>query len=499
MKKRHITPIVAFIVAAICPAASLLAQEQSARFLLTAEAEILAQIPPPPAPGSPADMADTETLYQVQKSRTPELLARAERVSSQDIMSPGALVFGWEFNRQNLPRTAEILEQAYVEHRPAVLASKKQWGRVRPYNRGIGITPCVEIVPKDESYPSGHSAESGLLAILYSEAMPEYKNLFMEDVRETTWGRIIAGVHYPSDTQAGCLLGFTIAREMLKNPHTQNAIKEMRAEILAFLEKHPEAVMISGVRAAGATAAEIAARPATKAIRMHSHNDYRQKRPFYLAYSQHADSIEADIYSTPVPGELRVAHDKEEVPSAPSLDETYIRPLVEVFRQNGGRPWSGSEKQLTLLIDLKTSDTNTLDRLVAKLRMHPDVFDPGVNPRAVRVVLTSSAPLAERFGNYPAFIFFDGSHANYTPEQLARVCMISYNFKKLSRWKGKTPLPDEDRLRLGETIKKVHALGKPVRFWGAPDTETAWKTLLELGADYVNTDKPEACAVWLRK
>ncbi|MDR0902505.1 MAG: phosphatase PAP2 family protein [Opitutaceae bacterium] len=491
MKKRLMAPVFAALFLAI----SLFAEGLPPRFLLTASDDILAQIPPPPADDSLAGMADIETVLQVQKTRTPEQIARAERVSSQEVMSPGVLVFGPEFTGANLPRTAAVLQQAYDEHRPSVLASKEQWSRARPYNRGLGITPCVEIVPKDGSYPSGHTAESALLAALFSEALPEYKARFMENVRETMWGRVIAGVHFPTDTQAGRLIGFVIAREMLKNQGTQDAIKEMRAEILAFLKKQRE--IAAG--AAIATAAEIARRPVTRSVRMHSHNDYRRKLPFYQAYSQQADSIEADVYSTPVPGELRVAHEKTELAAAPTLDEAYIRPLVEVFRQNNGRPWKGSEKQLVLLVDLKTPDSDTLGRLASKLKEYPDVFSRGVNPRAVRVVVTNTARLTGYFGDYPGLLSFDGEHTEYTPEQLKNIHMISYNFRKLSRWKGKTPLPEEDRLRLGKVIGDVHALGKPVRFWGAPDNETAWKLFFELGVDFINTDKPEACAAWLRK
>jgi glycerophosphoryl diester phosphodiesterase len=496
VRKQNITPIIAVILAALFPAAALLAEPP--RFLLTADADILAQIPPPPADDSPAGQADLETLLQVQAWRTPAEIARAERVSSQDIMSPGALVFGPEFNAPNLPRTAAVLRQAYDEHRPAVLASKKQWGRARPYSRGLGITPCVEIVPADESYPSGHSAESALLAALYGKALPEYENIFMENVRETLWGRVIAGVHFPTDTQAGRLLGSVIAREMLKNRRTLGALAEMRAEILSFLEKHPAAATTAGVRSASGAAAKIARRPVTRAARMHSHNDYKQKRPFYLAYSQQADSIEADVYSTPVAGELRVAHDKNELPSAPTLDEAYLRPLVEVFRQNGGRPWKDSEKHLVLLVDFKTPDTETLGRLAAKLKTHPDVFDPSVNPRAVRVVITNSDSLAGHFGDYPGLLSYDGSRADYTPAQLEHIHMISYRFRNLSHWTGQGPMSEEARARLVKAVDDARALGKPVRFWGAPDNETAWEFLLKLGVDYINTDQPEACAAWFR-
>jgi hypothetical protein len=41
-------------------------------------------------------------------------------------------------------------------------------------------------------------------------------------------------------------------------------------------------------------------------IRIHSHNDYRQRVPFYQAYSQQAASIEADIYAFDDSPELHI-------------------------------------------------------------------------------------------------------------------------------------------------------------------------------------------------
>ncbi|MDF9833530.1 acid phosphatase (class A) [Ereboglobus sp. PH5-5] len=231
------TPVITATIALLL-AATLGAAEQP--FLTTDPAAIIAMVPPPPANDSPAGMADLETVLQVQKDRTPAQAARAERVSAHDSLSMGAQVFGPAFNEKNLPRTIAILTKATNERRPVVHASKRQWNRTRPYDRGLGVEPCVKR-QDNTSYPSGHSAASALWAVLLGKAMPEYEILFMDDVRETMWCRVIGGVHYPSDTQAGKLIGTIIANEMLRNKQTRDAIKEMRDELLDFLKKNPDA------------------------------------------------------------------------------------------------------------------------------------------------------------------------------------------------------------------------------------------------------------------
>ena len=233
-------------------------------------------------------------------------------------------------------------------------------------------------------------------------------------------------------------------------------------------------------------------------IKIHAHNDYLQTVPFYLAYAQQVASIEADVYAVEDPDTLLVAHQPLGLFTAPSLDEAYIKPLISLFKQHGGRAWRNSEKTLTLLIELKTPPTPTLDKVIALLNRHPNVFDPAVNPYAVRVVITGHTPPPETFGNYPPIVSFDGTLADYTPAQLERVTMISLNFSAYSQWNGKGSMTGREHDRVVEAIARVHALGKPIRFWGTPDGITAWNTFYTLGVDYINTDHLEACTAFFR-
>ena len=233
-------------------------------------------------------------------------------------------------------------------------------------------------------------------------------------------------------------------------------------------------------------------------IQIHSHNDYRQRIPFYQAYAQQIASIEADIFVTDKEGELLVAHDRHELPEAPTIDEAYIEPLVNLYKQNKGRAWKNSDQLLILLVDLKTPVHPTLDLLIEKLQQYPDVFDPAVNPYAVRVVISGNRPDPDMFKSYPSVISFDGSKTDYTAEQLERISMISLNLRNYSQWNGKGMMISDELENVKAAIDAVHALGKPIRFWGTPDGVTAWNTFYNIGVDYINTDQPEACAGFFR-
>lgn len=233
-------------------------------------------------------------------------------------------------------------------------------------------------------------------------------------------------------------------------------------------------------------------------VRIHSHNDYRQRVPFYQAYAQQLASIEADIFATDKDGELLVAHDRHELPEAPTIDEAYINPLVNLYKQNKGRAWKDSDQLLILLVDLKTPVDPTLARLIKKLQQYPHVFDPTVNPHAVRVVISGNRPDPDMFKSYPPVISFDGSKTDYTAVQLERISMISLNLRDYTQWNGKGMMISDEFEKVKAAIHAVHALDKPIRFWGTPDGVTAWNTFYHIGVDYINTDQPEACAAFFR-
>ncbi|MDR1406646.1 MAG: alkaline phosphatase [Tannerella sp.] len=234
-------------------------------------------------------------------------------------------------------------------------------------------------------------------------------------------------------------------------------------------------------------------------VLIHSHNDYLREAPFYQAHAQRVASVEADIYCVPPSDSLLVAHTRAELRGAPTLNDSYIEPIVNLYRQNGGRAWKNSDRTLQWMIDLKTPAVPTLDRLVEALRRYPEVFDPEVNPQAVRVVITGNVPEPGDFDRYPAFVSFDGLLREYTPAQLSRIALISLNLADYTRWNGKGRMVAGDHRKVAEAIEKAHALGKPIRFWGTPDGVTAWNTFHNMGVDYINTDRPEACAAFFRE
>ena len=225
---------------------------------------------------------------------------------------------------------------------------------------------------------------------------------------------------------------------------------------------------------------------------MHSHNDYTHALPFWDAYNNRAGVIEADVYC--INNVLMVAHDKKDIRPDKTLDKMYIQPIVQLFNSNQ----IDSARRFYLMVDIKENAIKVLDVLLALLQQHPSAFNRETNPNAVQVFISGERPSDTSFHHYPSYIMFDGLPAKkYTPEDLHQVVMISDNFRNYSNWNGVGVLPAEDSLAISAVIKEAHAEGKPVRLWGAPDTEACWLTFIHLNADVINTDKVKECRAFL--
>lgn len=216
----------------------------------------------------------------------------------------------------------------------------------------------------------------------------------------------------------------------------------------------------------------------------HSHNDYEQHFPFWQAYFQQFGSIEVDVHAKN--GQLLVGHDATDLRSDRSFEALYITPILQEVLAHNGLLYTNRKQPLQLLVDLKTPFDQTLPLLIKALAVHPHIF--GENG-PVRVVISGNTPPPDRFHEFPSWLYFDGRpEIVYTDEQLTHIGLISQSFMTYSRWAGKGLIVIKERAKLQAVIKAAHEKGKKVRFWATPDNVNTWKTLINLGVDYINTD-----------
>jgi len=230
----------------------------------------------------------------------------------------------------------------------------------------------------------------------------------------------------------------------------------------------------------------------------HSHNDYEQALPFYTAFLHGFASIEVDVFQ--VGNNLYVAHDEENINTRKNIESLYLNPLLKQIKMNGNGKAYKNGKGLQLVIDFKTAGTPALKLLEAKLKPIRQYFDVQKDLNAVRIVITGETPPPANFKDFDDIFFFDGRRTiSYSPEELKRVAFFSANFKDFSKWKGIGKMSMPDSMKVKNFVDSVHQAGKPVRFWGNPDTQTSWVTFMKMGIDYLNTDLPAAIARFLKR
>ena len=219
---------------------------------------------------------------------------------------------------------------------------------------------------------------------------------------------------------------------------------------------------------------------------IHSHNDYHKPLPLINALNNKAFSVEADVYL--VNNELRVAHERKELPGAPLLQSLYLQPIIELFKKHQGRISNDKDYAPVLMIDIKDNGGIVIAELIKLLSPHRSVFDRSVSKRAIQIVISGDRSPISKWSTYPAYIFFDGRpYENYDSITLKRVAFISDSYTSYASSK------DSVELNIKKLSQKVHSKNKLLRLWAIPDDPESWNRLYKMGVDVINTDKVDEC------
>ncbi|PKD21936.1 alkaline phosphatase [Salegentibacter salinarum] len=225
---------------------------------------------------------------------------------------------------------------------------------------------------------------------------------------------------------------------------------------------------------------------AQESYQFHSHNDYKQEFPFWKAYTNKAASIEVDVFLKD--NRLYVAHTEDEIQDENRLENLYLDPLKSLAK-------STQLREIQLLIDIKTEAENTLTKLMEVLEGYPQL----TQAKQLSIVISGNRPKVVNYSDYPDFVKFDHQDLNNLEQiNLAKIALISTNFRTYSQWNGLGRLTAEDLEKVKNVIAKVKKVDKPFRFWGAPDTKTAWSRFAKMGVDLINTDNPAGASAYLQ-
>jgi acid phosphatase (class A) len=193
-------------------------------------------LPPPPTDDSATTRSEIALMLKIQQERTPEEAARARADASYSVFGfADALGNPEVFNAKSLPKTSSLFRKVTYEEGAVVQAGKRGFKRPRPFVLEPRIEPIVK-KPTNDSYPSGHAMWSRVVGLLLADMLPEYSARIMARADEYAFHRVVAGVHYPTDVEAGKHAGTALAALLLASSAFQPDYAQARQELRAALK-----------------------------------------------------------------------------------------------------------------------------------------------------------------------------------------------------------------------------------------------------------------------
>jgi acid phosphatase (class A) len=195
-------------------------------------------LPAPPALDSAQDKADV--------AWAKGSMARADAERWKKAVDDDASVYirfneqmGLTIDRKTLPALVRLLNRVSEDALAASDEAKKRFSRPRPFQRfalkricGRATPPKPETNPtKGTSYPSGHAVVSWAAALVMAEASPANAPAIIARGVDYGESRVICGVHFPTDVEAGRILAAAVVDKLFAVPEFRRDLMCAKREV----------------------------------------------------------------------------------------------------------------------------------------------------------------------------------------------------------------------------------------------------------------------------
>lgn len=201
-------------------------------YLTAAQVDLVRLLPPPPA------VPEIAEVLAAQSTRTPARIARAIADIRESVFDMYGSALGPGFIPQAVPLATRVFERLGDTEEVVVAPIKRHYARKRPFMVSDEIRPVVP-PSSSGSYPSGHSTRSTMEGIVLAAMVPERRDAIFARMLEYRQSRLIGGVHFPSDIEAGARAGIAIAAVLFNDPGFVADYNRARPQLRAALGYAP--------------------------------------------------------------------------------------------------------------------------------------------------------------------------------------------------------------------------------------------------------------------
>ncbi|MBY0294439.1 MAG: phosphatase PAP2 family protein [Methylobacterium sp.] len=211
-----------------------------APYLAAGALDTRAILPPPPRAGTDAEAVDRLTFAGTRALKDTDrwALATADvRGGAAHLLAAFSCALGTRLTPARVPAVMALLERTRLDVIAAVDAPKSLYARPRPH-LGNDLPICVprsERLAASWSYPSGHATEGWTFALILAAAAPAQATALLRRGRLYGESRMVCGVHWRSDVEAGRTNGAALFAGLLGNEAFRADLERARADLARAL------------------------------------------------------------------------------------------------------------------------------------------------------------------------------------------------------------------------------------------------------------------------
>ena len=190
-------------------------------------------IPTPPKPETllyQNDMDISHASFFVKDAKRYKLATEEADESVKGVAKTFDKAFGHTISPQATPVIWKLMNQLMVTHREYTHPVKAYFHRIRPFAY-FHEKACKKVSHINTSYPSGHTTIGWVTALTLSQINPARATEIMQKGYEFGQSRIVCGALWPSDVQAGYLVGSVMFSQLQTSPEFQKEIQQAKQEI----------------------------------------------------------------------------------------------------------------------------------------------------------------------------------------------------------------------------------------------------------------------------